>query len=250
MASIFYYCTASLVISNSIQGSSQAVVTVVGKHGLCPHMGKTVHAYWPCVCVCVCVCVVHPCVHRCLPMHSSVDQVVYCIVYSIVCAFQCPSHSSIVYSIVCAFQCPSHSSIVYSIVYSIVSHSSSVTSTLSTGPTAPVVPHPFYAINIFGIQVTIQWTVHSIAYTPETYMVQYGRFQHRLSSNSSVVESGADISITDKTYHVVLMGLEPVTEYFYHVVSTNTVGQSTTAVERFNTTNRRKYCMCSNKTVI
>ena len=86
MASIFYYCIASLRISNNIQGSSQAVVTVVGKHELCPHVGKTVHAYWPCVCVCTCV--VHPCVHPCLPMHSSVDHAV--------CAFLCPSHSSIV----------------------------------------------------------------------------------------------------------------------------------------------------------
>ena len=278
MASIFYYCTASLVISNSIQGSSQAVVTVVGKHGLCPHMGKTVHAYWPCVCVCVCCpsmcpsmpahafqCPSHSsivysivCAFQC-PSHSSIVYSIVCafqcpsqssIVYSIVCAFQCPSHSSIVYSIVCTFQCPSHSSIVYSIVYSIVCHSSSVTCTLSTGPTAPVVSHPFNAIDIFGIQVTIQWTVPSIAYIPETYMVQYGQFDHTLSSNSSVVASGADISITDKTYHVVLMGLEPVTEYFYRVVSTNTVGQSTTAVDRFNTTNRRKYCRCSNKTVI
>ena len=125
-----------------------------------------------------------------------------------------------------------------------------MTSTLSTGPTAPVVPHPFNAIDIFGIQVTIQWTVFSIAYTPETYMVQYGQFDHTLSSNSSLVESGADISITNKTYHVVLMGLEPVIEYFYRVVSTNRVGLSTTAVDRFNTTNRRKYYMCSNKTVI
>ena len=128
-------------------------------------------------------------------------------------------------------------------------HSSSVTCSLSTGPTDPVAPFPFNAIDVFGSQVTIQWTVPSIAYTPETYVVQYGLFENSISSNSSLVQSITDIAITDKTYHVVLMGLEPVTEYFYRVVSTNTVGRSTTtAVARFNTTDRRKCCTCSNKT--
>ena len=46
----------------------------------------------------------------------------------------------------------------------------------------------------------IQWTVSSIAYTPETYVVEYGTSQDSLDMTSDPTHSGEDIAIANVTY--------------------------------------------------
>ena len=83
------------------------------------------------------------------------------------------------------------------------------------------------AISVGTNRATIQWTVPSIAYTPETYVVEYRARQYRPHLTSDSQHSGPDITVTDVTYSVQLSNLEPATTYHYHVVATNTADRST-----------------------
>ena len=80
----------------------------------------------------------------------------------------------------------------------------------------PVTPDNVAAIDVLDNRVTIQWTVPSIAYTPETYAVEYGTSQDSLGLTSGSQHSGPDITVTDVTYSVRLSNLEPATTYHYH----------------------------------
>ena len=98
---------------------------------------------------------------------------------------------------------------------------------LFPGPTNPVTPDNIRATNIHDNRATIQWTVPSIAYTPETYVVEYGTSQDSLGLTSGSQHSGPDITATDVTYSLQLSNLEPATTYHYQVVATNTADRST-----------------------
>ena len=69
----------------------------------------------------------------------------------------------------------------------------------------------------------------SIAYDPETYIVQYGTASNSLTSTSSEVSSGNDIARTNFMFSVELIGLTLDTLYYYQVVATNTAGPTTSA---------------------
>ena len=100
------------------------------------------------------------------------------------------------------------------------------------------------AIDVLDNRGTIQWTVPSIAYTPETYVVEYGTSQDSLDLTSDSQHSGPDITVTDVTYSVQLFNLEPATTYHYRVVATNTVDRSTANdVQSFMTIARREFGM-------
>ena len=74
----------------------------------------------------------------------------------------------------------------------------------------------------------------SIAYTPETYVVEYCTSQDSLDMTSDPTHSGEDITIANVTYSVTLSDLRENTTYYVHIVATNTAGRSTTSsVERF-----------------
>ena len=90
--------------------------------------------------------------------------------------------------------------------------------------------------NIKADSAIILWTVVYISYSPETYIVQYGTCGESLNQNSSSVYSGDDITITRKTYSVVLSGLSANTTYYVQVLATNTAQRSNTSViERLTT---------------
>ena len=89
---------------------------------------------------------------------------------------------------------------------------------------------------ISNTSALIQWTVPSIAYTPETYVVEYGTSQDSLDMTSDPTHSGEDITIASVTYSVTLSDLRENTTYYVHIVATNTAGRSTTSsVQRFTT---------------
>ena len=67
-------------------------------------------------------------------------------------------------------------------------------------------------------QETLVIPVSSIAYTPETYVVEYGTSQDCLVLTSDPTHSGEDITIANVTYSVTLSDLRE---------NTNTAGGST-----------------------
>ena len=100
--------------------------------------------------------------------------------------------------------------------------------TWSSGPRAPHYPQQVSAQQITPNSATIQWTVPSIAYTPETYVVEYGTSEDNLNLTSDSQHSGPNISIGSRSYSVQLSGLRVATLYYFSVVATNTVGPNET----------------------
>ena len=83
----------------------------------------------------------------------------------------------------------------------------------------------------------VLWTVTTIAYTPETYVVSYstGSLKRQVLM-SEPVESGADFDAVNQLFSVELTGLEPNTTYNYQVISSNTVGTNTSETKTLTTT--------------
>ena len=99
-----------------------------------------------------------------------------------------------------------------------------------------MVPMAVTATNVQDSNALIQWTVSSIAYTPETYVVEYGTSQDSLDMTSDPTHSGEDITIANVTYSVTLSDLRENTTYYVHIVATNTASRSTTtSMKRFTT---------------
>jgi hypothetical protein len=86
---------------------------------------------------------------------------------------------------------------------------------------------------------TIRWTVSSLSYDPEIYVVQYGLAMDSLTMTSSMVTG--DVTplnyMDDFQGSVTLIGLNRLTTYFYRVMATNNGGGGTTlsTVGTFNT---------------
>ena len=99
----------------------------------------------------------------------------------------------------------------------------------STGPTSPVTPESLTVSAVSSTSTTIGWTVPSIAYTPETYVVEYGTSRDRLDMSSDPQYSGPNISTGSRTYSVQLNGLSTGTLYQYQVVATNSRLRSSVA---------------------
>lgn len=82
----------------------------------------------------------------------------------------------------------------------------------------------------------IQWEASSIAYTPETYHVEYGTNNVYFDSRSPGQESGPDIRVLNKIYSQALTSLAPGVIYYYRVVATNSAGSTASAVRSVRTT--------------
>ena len=71
--------------------------------------------------------------------------------------------------------------------------------------------------------------------------MEYGTSQDSLDMTSDPTHSGGDITIANVTFSVTLSDLREKTNYYVHIVATNTAGRSTTSsMERFMT-----LCMAS-----
>ena len=98
-----------------------------------------------------------------------------------------------------------------------------------------VSPNPPVGLSASGIQqncATISWTVTSLSYGPETYVVQYGTDMNTLDQTSSMAleTSGSDITLTNFTLSISLTGLELMTTYYYRVIAMNDGGGMTQSV--------------------
>ena len=96
------------------------------------------------------------------------------------------------------------------------------------------------AINILHNEATIQWTVTSITYTPEQYIILYGIDESSLTQESDMVNGTMDFNSINDTYSVKITGLDYNTVYYYQVRSTNTEGATNSDVVMFQTTKKRK----------
>ena len=105
----------------------------------------------------------------------------------------------------------------------------------SAGPRSPVTAESLTVSAVSSTSATIGWTVPSIAYTPETYVVEHGTSQDRLNMSSDPQYSGPNISIGSRTYSVQLNGLSAGTLYQYQVVANNLKQTSSSVAGKFTT---------------
>ena len=108
------------------------------------------------------------------------------------------------------------------------------------GPAPPQQPTNLMNIDTRPLSTMIQWTVPIIAYTPETYVVNYGTSMSSLDAMSNPVQSGSDFEAVDRVFLVELTGLVDSTTYFYQVVATNGQGSTSSVIQNFVTTILRK----------
>ena len=76
-----------------------------------------------------------------------------------------------------------------------------------------------------------------VAYTPETYVVQYGTSSDFLRNRSDELQGQMDFTAKNKMYSIQLNDLIPDTTYYYKVVSNNTHGSTSSIVQNFTTEN-------------
>ena len=99
-------------------------------------------------------------------------------------------------------------------------------------------------VEITQDSATIRWTVPSLSYDLETYVVQYGLAMDSLTMTSSMVMG--DVTplnyMDDFQGSVTLTGLERLTPYYYRVMATNGGGTTPSAVDTFNTSTQGIYC--------
>ena len=101
----------------------------------------------------------------------------------------------------------------------------------------PNSPVGLLATSLTHNSATIQWTVTSLSYGPETYVVQYGTDMNNLNQTSSTETSGDDITSTNFDLSIDLTGLEMITTYYYSVISMNDAsGVTQSYTGTFNTT--------------
>ena len=103
------------------------------------------------------------------------------------------------------------------------------------GPSNPIQPTNLTVVDITPYRATIQWTVTSIAYTPEQYVVLYGLNESSLIWESDIVTGTMELNNIDESYSVVLTGLTHNAVYYYQVSSTNTEGSTNSDTEMFRT---------------
>ena len=108
------------------------------------------------------------------------------------------------------------------------------------GPVQPQQPTNLMDIGTGATSTMIRWTVPIIAYTPETYVVNYGTNMSSLAVTSAMVMSGSDFEAVNQVFSVALTGLVDTTIYFYHVVATNGQGSTSSDMQSFDTAILRK----------
>ena len=112
-----------------------------------------------------------------------------------------------------------------------------------SGPSNPLQPQNLVNISTRHDRATVQWSVSYIAYTPETYTVNYGRVTNSLDMSVTVTQRGDNFAIPSQPFmfSAELTGLSPGVTYYYQVEARNSVGPTLSAVQQFRTTDLRMY---------
>jgi len=87
-------------------------------------------------------------------------------------------------------------------------------------------------------RATVQWNVSYIAYTPETYTVNYGGAMNSLDMSVTATQRGDNFTIPSQPFmfSAELTGLSAAVTYYYQVEARNSVGSILSAVQQFRTT--------------
>ena len=140
---------------------------------------------------------------------------------------------------------------MYHSVYS--SNVSPLGYTSTSGPANPLQPQDLKNISTFHDRATVQWSVSYIAYTPETYTVNYGRAVNSLNVSVTATLRGDNFAIPSQPFmfSAVLTGLGPGVTYYYQVEARNSEGPTLSAVQQFTSAERRMYmtCLCIHMSV-
>ena len=113
----------------------------------------------------------------------------------------------------------------------------------TSGPVNPVQPQNLMNINTHHDRATVQWSVSYIAYTPETYTVNYGRAMNSLDMSVTATQRGDNFTIPSQPFmfSAELTGLDPGVTYYYQVEARNSVGPTLSAVQQFTSAEQRRY---------
>lgn len=84
-------------------------------------------------------------------------------------------------------------------------------------------------------RVLVRWIVPFVAYTPETYYIEYGRSNGTLTMRSDVINGSSDLTGTNLAYSTNITGLRPFTQYYYRLTASNSFTVSQTAVHSVQT---------------
>ena len=106
-------------------------------------------------------------------------------------------------------------------------------------------PNPVTSITVFSVShvsILLHFTVTSLAFTPETYRMQYGLQSDNLDMTSPLTASLNDFDATNHQLIIGASGLVPNTTYYYRIKATNTVGTTNSAVMSVTTLPARELC--------
>jgi len=106
-----------------------------------------------------------------------------------------------------------------------------------------VQPQDLMNINTRHDRATVQWSVSYIAYTPETYTVNYGHAMNSLNVSVTATQRGDNFTIPSQPFlfSAELTGLDPGVTYYYQVEARNSVGPTLSAVQQFTSNELRTY---------
>ena len=105
---------------------------------------------------------------------------------------------------------------------------------LCTGSLPPNVPTLLNSI-AGQTQATISWIVTSIAYTLETYSVEYGIRVDDLGMTKNLLGGSNDSAAINQAYSLTITDLEPFTQYYYAVTAHNSFTSTESSIQTFRT---------------
>lgn len=85
---------------------------------------------------------------------------------------------------------------------------------------------------------TVSFKIPKLSYTPESYIVQYGKNPLSLDQRSNGIDGVFNISLSNEEFNISVTGLEVGSDYYYRVLSSNSEG--TTASDQLKFTAGKK----------
>ena len=113
----------------------------------------------------------------------------------------------------------------------------------TSGPANPVQPQNLMNISTRPDRATVQWSVPYIAYTPETYTVNYGRAMNSLNMSVTATQRGDNFTTPSQPFmfSAELTQLNPGVTYYYQVEARNSVGPTLSALQQFTSIEQRMF---------
>ena len=103
------------------------------------------------------------------------------------------------------------------------------------GPMSPEPPVDLLTDSVTTHSATVSWTVPTIAFTTETYVVHYGTNKETLNTTSDPIAGLSNLTARYHRFLITLSALTPNTIYFYHINATNSIGSDVSQTANFIT---------------